>query len=107
MFKLDKFSVRLVFAATLTVIAHTAIAQSGPAKFPGIGRVATRQKLQHGILMYVPTLRVCQRDPALLQRGKIFGKLNVQAVTAPLVSQMKFLLRLQVAQPKMTLKLVA
>ena len=41
MFKLDKFGVRLGFAALIAIAAQSSFAQSSSAKFPGVGRVAT------------------------------------------------------------------
>ena len=41
MYKLDKLTARIGFAALLVLGAHSAVAQSDSAKYPGIGRHAT------------------------------------------------------------------
>ncbi len=71
MFKLDKFSVRLGFVALIAVGAQFSFAQSGSAKFPGIGRMATPAEVVAWDIDVRPDFKGLPKGSGSVEQGQI------------------------------------
>jgi cytochrome c len=71
MFKLDKLRIRLGVAVLITVAAQFAFAQSGSAKFPGIGRVATSAEVTAWDIDVRPDFKGLPKGSGSVEKGQI------------------------------------
>jgi cytochrome c len=71
MFKLDKLKVHLGVAALITVTAQFTFAQSGSAKFPGIGRVATPAEVTAWDIDVRPDFKGLPKGSGSVEKGQI------------------------------------
>ena len=71
MFKLDKFSIGLGFAALIAITAQQALAQSGSAKFPGIGRVATPAEVAAWDIDVRPDFKGLPKGSGSVEQGQV------------------------------------
>jgi cytochrome c len=71
MFKLDKLKIRLGVAALITVTAQFTFAQSGSAKFPGIGRVATPAEVTAWDIDVRPDFKGLPKGSGSVEKGQI------------------------------------
>lgn len=71
MFKLDRFSVRLGFVALIAVGAQFSFAQSGSAKFPGIGRMATPAEVVAWDIDVRPDFKGLPKGSGSVEQGQI------------------------------------
>lgn len=71
MFKLDKFCVRLSVAALIGVTAQLSFAQSGSAKFPGLGRVATPAEVSAWDIDVRPDFKGLPKGSGSVAQGQV------------------------------------
>lgn len=71
MFKLDKFSIGLGFAALIAITAQQALAQSGSAKFPGIGRTATPAEVAAWDIDVRPDFKGLPKGSGSVEKGQV------------------------------------
>ena len=71
MFKLDKFCVRLGLALFIAVCAQASIAQSGSAKFPGIGRTATPAEVAAWDIDVRPDFKGLPKGSGSVEQGQV------------------------------------
>ncbi|MFZ3039832.1 MAG: c-type cytochrome [Polynucleobacter sp.] len=71
MFKLDKFSISLGFAALIAITAQAALAQSGSAKFPGIGRAATPAEVAAWDIDVRPDFKGLPKGSGSVEKGQV------------------------------------
>jgi S-disulfanyl-L-cysteine oxidoreductase SoxD len=70
MFKLDKFCVRLGFAVFIAMSAQASFAQSGSAKFPGIGRTATPAEVAAWDIDVRPDFKGLPKGSGSVEKGQ-------------------------------------
>ena len=70
MYKLDKLTARIGFAALLVLGAHSAIAQSDSAKYPGIGRHATMAEVAAWDIDVRPDFKGLPKGSGSVQKGQ-------------------------------------
>ena len=71
MFKLDKYCVHLGFAAFIAISAQASFAQSGSAKFPGIGRVATPAEVAAWDIDVRPDFKGLPKGSGSVEKGQV------------------------------------
>jgi S-disulfanyl-L-cysteine oxidoreductase SoxD len=71
MFKLDKFCVRLGFAVLIAMSAQASFAQSGSAKFPGIGRTATPAEVAAWDIDVRPDFKGLPKGSGSVEKGQV------------------------------------
>jgi cytochrome c len=71
MYKLDKFFVRLSVAALIGVTAQFSFAQSGSAKFPGLGRVATPAEVSAWDIDVRPDFKGLPKGSGSVAQGQV------------------------------------
>ncbi len=70
MYKLDKLTARIGFAALLVLGAHSAVAQSDSAKYPGIGRHATMAEVAAWDIDVRPDFKGLPKGSGSVQKGQ-------------------------------------
>jgi len=71
MFKLDKLKIRLGVAALITVTAQFTFAQSGSAKFPGIGRAASPAEVAAWDIDVRPDFKGLPKGSGSVEKGQV------------------------------------
>lgn len=71
MFKLDKFRVRLGFATLILLATQFTFAQTGSAKFPGIGRVATPAEVAAWDIDVRPDFKGLPNGSGSVEKGQV------------------------------------
>ena len=71
MFKLDKFCVHLGFAVIIAASAQASFAQSGSAKFPGIGRTATPAEVAAWDIDVRPDFKGLPKGSGSVEKGQV------------------------------------
>lgn len=70
MYKLDKLTARIGFVALLVLSAHSAVAQSDSAKYPGIGRHATMAEVAAWDIDVRPDFKGLPKGSGSVQKGQ-------------------------------------
>jgi cytochrome c len=70
MYKLDKLTARIGFATLLVLGAHSAVAQSDSAKYPGIGRHATMAEVAAWDIDVRPDFKGLPKGSGSVQKGQ-------------------------------------
>ena len=70
MYKLDKLTARISFAALLALSTHTAFAQSDSAKYPGIGRHATMAEVAAWDIDVRPDFKGLPKGSGSVEKGQ-------------------------------------
>jgi cytochrome c len=71
MFKLDKFRARLGFATLILLATQSLFAQTGSAKFPGIGRVATPAEVAAWDIDVRPDFKGLPNGSGSVEKGQV------------------------------------
>ena len=79
MYRLDKLTARIGFAALLVLGAHSAVAQSDSSKYPGIGRAATPVEIAAWDIDVRPDFKGLPKGSGSVEQGQVLWEAKCAA----------------------------